>query len=119
MRLRALAAKQSFQQVLIDPAQAADSDLPPKLVQHPHAGPLFAQPAEPSPGRLFGQLGHDQIERMGRSQQRQQVPAPQLRRAQSTPSSAGELARAQIVDEVVGHIRRDQVQQAVGPGGRK
>lgn len=105
-----MAAQQAFQQVLIDPAQAADADLPPKLVQHPHAGPMATQPAEPPPGGLFGQLCHDQIERMRRSQQRQQMQTPQLRRAQSTPPPAGELARAQIVDERVGHIRRYQLQ---------
>jgi hypothetical protein len=42
MRLHALAADQSLQQVLIDPAQAADPDLPPKLVQHSHLGPMSA-----------------------------------------------------------------------------
>jgi hypothetical protein len=100
-----LAAQQSLQQMLIDPAQTADRDLLPKLVQHPHPGPVTAQPAEPTPCRLFGQLGHDQIERMRRSQQRQQMRAPQLRRAQRTPPPAGELARAQLVNEFVGHIR--------------
>jgi len=68
VRLHALAAHQSFQQVLIDPAQAADLDLLPKLVQHPYPGPMSPQPAEPTPGSLFGQLGHDQIERMRRGQ---------------------------------------------------
>jgi hypothetical protein len=117
--LHALAAQQPLQQVLIDPAQAADADLTPKLVQHPPARPLPAQQAKPPPSGLFGQLRHDQIERMRRSQQRQQMRAPQLRCAQSTPSPAGELARAQIGNEVVGHIRRNQVQQAVGSGGWK
>jgi len=40
--------------MLIDPAQAAHPDLPAKLVQHPHAGPVAAQPAEPTPSGLFG-----------------------------------------------------------------
>jgi hypothetical protein len=109
-----VAAQQSLQQMLIDPAQSTDADPLPKFVQHPHPRPVAAQPAEPTPRRLFGQLGHDQIERMRRSQQRQQMRAPQLRRAQRTPPPTGEQARTQIVNEVVGHIRRDQVEQAVG-----
>jgi hypothetical protein len=105
VRLHALATKQSLQQMLMDPAQPAHTDLLPKLMQHPHAGPMPPQPAEPAPDRLFGQLRHHQIERMRRSQQRQQMHAPQLRRAQSAPPPTGELARPQIVDEGAGHIR--------------
>lgn len=99
-----VATEQSFQQMLIDPAQAADPDLLPKLVQHPHARPMVAQPTEPTPRSLFGQLGHDQIERMGRSQQRQQMHAPQLRRTEGATPPTGKLAWAQIVDEGVGHV---------------
>lgn len=95
--------EQALQQMLIDPAQAADPDLLAKLVQHPHARPMVAQPTEPTPRGLFGQLGHDQIERMRRRQQRQQMQAPQLRRTQGATPPAGELAWAQIVDERVGH----------------
>jgi hypothetical protein len=68
VRLHALATEQSFQQLLVDPAQAADSDLLPKLVQHPRPGPMAAQPAEPTPSGLFRQLRDDQIERMRGSQ---------------------------------------------------
>jgi hypothetical protein len=59
VRLRPLATEQSLQQMLIDPAQAGHTNLPPKLVQHPHAGPLKTQSG------LFGQLCHHQIQRMG------------------------------------------------------
>ena len=59
VRLEALAPEQALQQVLIDPAQAAHADLLPKLVQHPRARPMPAQPAEPAPSGLFGQLSHD------------------------------------------------------------
>jgi len=117
--LYALAAEQALQQVLIDPAQAADPDLLTKLVQHPHPGPVAAQPAEPTPSGLFGQLSHDQIERMRRSQQRQQMHAPQLRPTEGAAPPASELARTQIVDESVGHVGRNQVQQVVSASGRK
>jgi hypothetical protein len=119
VRLHALASEQAFQQMLIDPAQAAHTDLLPKLVQHPHAGPMPTQPAETTPCGLFGQLGYHQIERMRRSQQRQQMHAPQLWRTEGAASPAGELARAQVMNERVGHIRRHQLQQAVSSGGRK
>lgn len=39
------------------------ADAEPKLVQHPRAGPMAAQSAEPTPGGLSGQLGYQQIER--------------------------------------------------------
>jgi len=90
--------------MLIDPAQSTDTNLLPKLVQHAYAGPMPPQSAEPAPSGLFGQLRHHQIERMGRSQQDQQMQTPQLRRAQSASSSAGGQARTQIENEVVRHI---------------
>ncbi len=105
--------------MLVDPTQPTGANLLPKLVQHPGPGPVPAQPAKPTPSGLFGQLSHDQIQRMRRSQHRQQMHAPQLRRTEGAASSAGELARAQIGDERVGHMRRNQIQQAVGPDGRK
>jgi hypothetical protein len=119
VRLNALATEQPLQQVLIDLAQSTHPDLLPKLMQHPHARPMPTQPTEPSPGSLFGQLRHQQIERMRRSQQRQQMHAPQLGTTQSATTPTGELARAQMVDESVGHIRRQQIQQTVGAGRRQ
>jgi len=116
VRLHALATEQALQQMLIDPAQSAHANLLPKPVQHPHTRPMSAQPAETAPSGLFGQLSCHEIERMRRSQQRQQMHAPQLRRTEGAPPPAGELPRAQIVDERVGHIGRQQVQQAVGSG---
>lgn len=94
VRLPALASEQPLQQMLIDPAQPAHADLLPKLVQHPHPRPLPTQPDKPTPSRLFGQLRDDQIQRMRRRQQRQQMHPPQLRRAEGAAAPAGELARA-------------------------
>jgi uncharacterized protein (DUF2252 family) len=93
MRLPALAAEQLAQQMLIDLAQSAHAHSLPKLMEHPHARPMPTQSAEAAPGRLFGKLGHHQVERMRRGQQRQQMHPPQLRRTQGTPASTGELAR--------------------------
>jgi hypothetical protein len=38
--LDTLPAQQSFQEMLIDPAQAADADLSAKLMEHPSRWPL-------------------------------------------------------------------------------
>jgi hypothetical protein len=119
VRLNAPAPEQPPQQVLIDLAQSAHSHPLSKLMQHPRARPMPAQPTEVSPSGLFGQLRHHQTERMRRGQQRPQMHAPQLGRAQGAATPAGGLGRAQIVDESVGHIRRQQVEQTVGAGGWK
>jgi len=55
--------------VLVDPPQASDANLLPKLVQHPRPGPVPAQPAKPTPRGLFRQLGSHQIQGTGRGQQ--------------------------------------------------
>jgi len=119
VRLHALPTQQPFQQVLIDLPQALDADLLPKLVQHPHAGPVPTQATEALPSGLFGQLSDHQIERVRRGQQRQQMHAPQLGGTQRAGPPAGAMTRAQLVDEPVGHIRRQQLQQAMGPSGWK
>jgi hypothetical protein len=62
--------------VLVDPPQASDANLLPKLVQHPRPGPVPAQPAKPTPRGLFRQLGSHQIQGTGRGQQGQQMRAP-------------------------------------------
>jgi len=80
--------------MLIDLAQSAHSDLLAKLMQHPCARPMPTQPTEPSPSGLFGQLRHHQVERMRGGQQRQQMHAPQLRRAEGTATPTSKLPRA-------------------------
>jgi hypothetical protein len=119
VRLAALAAQQAAQQMLINLAQSAYPQTITKLMEHARAGQLPAQVAETPPGSLFGQLGHQQVERMGGGEQRQQMHPPQLGRTQGTTPPARELAGRERLDEVIGHERRQQFQQPIGAGGRK
>jgi hypothetical protein len=105
--------------MLIDPAQPAHPDLLTKLLQHPYPRPMPTQPAEAPPSSLFGQLRHHQVDRMGRGQQSQQMYAPQLGRIQSATTPTGKPPRAKIVNESVGNIWGQQIQQAMGAGRRK
>jgi hypothetical protein len=88
-------------------------------MQHPGGGQRSPQPGEAPPRGLFGQLRREEIERMRRSQHRQQMGAPQLRRTQIMTPSAGEVARANLGDKVIGGIRTQQFKQAVSANGRQ
>jgi hypothetical protein len=88
----------------VDGAQCADAHTLPKLMEHPGRGQRATQPGEPSPHRLFGQLRHEEIERMRGGQHRQQMRAPQLRRAQRVPPPTRELAWANLGNEVIGSV---------------
>ena len=96
--------------MLINGAQTADAHASPKLMQHPGGGQRVPQPGEAPPRDLFGQLRHEEIERMCGRQHRQQMRAPQLRRTQGVPPSAGEVARANLRNEVIGGIGNQQVE---------
>jgi hypothetical protein len=100
--------------MLIDGAQTADAHASPKLMQHPGGGQRVPQPGEASPRDLFGQLLHEQVERMRGRQHRQQMSAPQLRRTQGVPPTAGKVARANLGNEVIGYVGTQQFEQAAG-----
>jgi hypothetical protein len=74
--LDTLPTQQPSHQMLIDLPQSAHAHLAAKLMQHPRRRPHAPQPGEPPPSGLFGQLRHDQIERMRGRQSRQQMHAP-------------------------------------------
>jgi hypothetical protein len=61
--------------------QAAHAEVITELMEHPRGGTTAAQSCEPAPGRLLGQLRGEEVQRMGGSQERQQMHAPELRRA--------------------------------------
>jgi len=105
--------------MLIDRAQSAHAKSLPKLMQHPGGGQCAPQPGETPPRRLFGQLRHDQIERMRGSQHRQQMRAPQLRHTQNVTSPASEVARANLGDEGIRNVGTQQFKQTVGANGRQ
>ena len=104
--------------MLIDRAQSADAHAAPKLMEHPGGGQRAPQPGEAPPRDLFGQLRHDQIERMRGGQHRQQMRAPQLGRTQGVPPSARELAWTNRSDEVIGGVGTQQFEQLAGADRR-
>jgi len=105
--------------MLIDAPQPTHAHSLPKLMEHPGGGQRAPQPGEASPPRLLGQLRHQEIERMRGGQHRQQMRAPQLRCTQGVPSPAGEVARANCGEEVIGGVRTQQFEQAVGADRRQ
>jgi hypothetical protein len=117
--LHALPPQQTLHQMLIDGAQTADAHAPPKLMQHPGGGQRVPQPGKAPPRDLFGQLPHEQVERMRGRQHRQQMSAPQLRRTQGVPPTAGKVAWANLGNEVIGRAGTQQFEQAAGADRRQ
>jgi hypothetical protein len=66
---------------------------------------------EMSPGFLFGKHLHQQIEGMDRRQHAQQMHAPQLSGTELAASASPATRRQQIVDEIVGNMRRNQIEK--------
>ena len=100
-------------------AQPAPAPGRPKLMEHPRGGPRVAQPGEAPPRPLFGQLRHEEIERMRRGQHGQQMGAPQLGRTPGVPSPAGEIARTKIGQEVIGSVGTQPFEQPAGADRRQ
>jgi hypothetical protein len=119
VRLHSLPPQQPPDQMPVDGAQCTHAQGLPKLVEHPGGGQRASQPGEAPPGGLLGQLCHEEVERMGRGQDRQQMRAPQLRRAQGMTPAAGEVAPANPGDELVGDVGTQQFEQAVGADRRQ
>jgi len=105
--------------MLVDGTQPAHAHRLPKLMEHPGGGQGAPQPGETPPRGLFGQLRHEQIERMRGRQHRQQMRAPQLCRTQGVPPPASKVARANLGNVVIRCVRTHQFQQAAGADGRQ
>ena len=111
--------QQAAQQILVDPPQPAHAHLLAELGKHPRARELSPQPGEAAPGRLFGQLCHDQVEGVGGGQHRQQMHAPELSGAQAMPPATGSSARTQSGNEVIRNIIGKHFEQGNGANGRQ
>jgi hypothetical protein len=111
--------QQPAQQVLVDPPQPTHANLLAELPEHPRRWKLSSQPGEASPGGLFGQLRHDQVQGVGGGQHRQQMHAPELGGAQVMPSAPGEGAPTKSSNEVIRHITAKPFQQGNGADGRQ
>jgi len=79
----------------------------------------MAQAGKAAPSALFGQHRRQEVQRVGGSQQRQQMRAPELGRAESPARAAHRTDAETFVDEVVGNIWIEQVEQTVGAGHRE
>jgi hypothetical protein len=105
VRLHPLALQQPSHEMLIDLTQSAHAHRLTKLMQHPGGGQGAPQPGKTPPRGLFWQLRCKEIEGMCGGQHRQQMGAPKLCRAQIVTSSAGEVTRANLGDEVIRSVR--------------
>jgi hypothetical protein len=106
---------------LIDPTQARHSHALTKLVQHAYVrDPMAAgQMGELTPSPLLGQHLDDQIDRMRRSQQHQQMNSPQLGRVEFSVTSSGASVRPLFAKKFIGNKRREFVQKCVRASSRK
>ena len=119
MGLESLPSQQPSHQMLIDGAQCAHAHALPKLMEHPGRGQGAPQPGEASPRDLFGQLRHEQIERMRGGQHCQQMRTPQLRGTQGVPSPTRALAWTNLGNEVIGSVGTQQFKKLAGADRRQ
>jgi hypothetical protein len=120
-RLPEIIHEQRPEQALVDPPQPSHPHATAKLVQNPHAGHLglAAQAGELSPRALLRQQFDQQVHRMHRRQQAQQMEPIQLGRTVLPPPPARVARRPALVDEIVGHKRMQEFKQGRRTGGRK
>lgn len=113
--------EQRLEDRFVDLAQSQDAQVGAKRMEEANIGSAMAmaQSGKGAPSALFGQETHQQIERMHRSQQCQQMRAPKLGGAE-LPARATNWPRVPtLVDEVVWNVWVQQVEQLAGTGHRK
>ena len=112
---------QRLEQGLIDLSQSPHARMGAKRIKEAHVGRALAmaQLCKGTPGALFRQQMREQIERMHRSQHRQQMRAPELGRAELPTRAAHGPCVPVGVDEVVGNERVELFEQLAGAGDRE
>jgi len=107
--------------MLVDSPQPSHPYAAAEFVQDPHAGHLGlpAQTGELSPRVLLRQQLDQQVHRMHRRQQAQQMKPIKLCRTVISPAPTRVARRPAFVDEIVGHERVQQFKQGRCAGGRK
>jgi hypothetical protein len=120
-RLPEIAGEQGFEQMRVDPPQPGHAHATTEFMQDAHAGhlSLTAQTGELSPGALLRQQCDQQIHRMHRRQQRQQMDPIKLCRTVISPPSTGRAMRPAVVDEIVGDEGVQKVKQGRRAGRGK
>lgn len=112
---------QRLEQGFIDLSQSPHTRMGAKRIKDAHVGRAMAmvQPCKGTPSTLLRQQLREQIERMHRSQHRQQMRAPELGGAELPTRAAHGPCVPVGVDEVVGNERVEPFEQLVGAGNRK
>jgi hypothetical protein len=112
---------QRLEKRFVDLPQSADAYTGAKRVEDASVGCAMAitQPGEIPPRALLGQQPGQEVERMHRRQEWQQVRAPELRWAELPARTADRPQVAEVVDGVVGNVWIKQVEQLVGAGHGK
>lgn len=105
--------------MLVDPAQPGHAQPLAKLMQHPRLRHRMAvwQMGKATPGSLFGQHLDQQVERMHRRQQRQQMQPPKLGGTKEPTSATTVRLRKLLVDPRIGNVGRKSLEQSLGSGG--
>jgi hypothetical protein len=112
---------QRLENRFVDLPQSQDPHAGAKGVEDANIGSALAmaQPGEIPPSALLGQQLGQQVERMHGGQQRQQMHAPELGGAELPTRAADGTCAPALVDEVVGNVWIEQVEQLVGAVDRK
>lgn len=101
-----------FKQMVVDLTQTGCAHRTAKLVEHPHIGnrkPIW-QIGKAAPLLLLGQGTNQGVEAKGARQQNQQVHTPELSGAETQSSTFALLSREMLVNELIGHMRRENTQ---------
>jgi hypothetical protein len=107
--------------MLVDLAQTTRAHAAAKLVQDTHTRHLglAAQTSELSPRSLLRQQFDQQVQRMHRREQTQQMNPIKLRRTVSPPPPTGLTQGPALVDKLVGHQWAQQFKQRRRASHRK
>jgi hypothetical protein len=109
-RLPAIVGQQRFEQMLVDAPQSGHPHLTAELMQHPHIWPRVptTHAGKLSPSRLLRQHFDQQVHRMHRRKQTQQMHAVELGGGVGAMPAACATSRPARVEEVVGNERIEQ-----------
>lgn len=112
---------QGLEDRFVDLPQSHHTQMEPKGIEDADIGHAMAlaQPGEVTPSALLGQHRAEQIERVHWGQQCQQMHAPELGRAELPARAAHRTGAPMLVDEIVGNVWIQNVEQAAGAGQRK
>lgn len=112
---------QRREQMLIDAPQSRHTQAVPELVQHAHARhlALAAQLRKLPPGALLRQHFDQEVQRMDRGEQTQQMHPIELSGGVFSMSATRVTGGPTLIDEIVGNERSQQFEQFSRAGRRK